>query len=81
MPGDSELQGLDSLEAMQMKSRALFAIPIGLSLAGFAAAAGYSQQNLVSDGAVSAAHVDPDDLRRCNAGDHQQCEDSAQQGG
>ena len=60
MPGDSELQGLDSLEAMQMKSRALFAIPIGLSLAGFAAAAGYSQQNLVSDGAVSAAHVDPD---------------------
>ena len=43
-----------------MKSRALFAIPIGLSLAGFAAAAGYSQQNLVSDGAVSAAHVDPD---------------------
>jgi len=58
--GDSELQGLDLLEAMQMKLRVLFAIPIGLSLAGLAAAAGYSQQNLVSDGAVPAAHLDPD---------------------
>src|SRR3954470_10282216 len=45
---------------MQMNWRTLFAIPIGLSLAGLATAAGYSQQNLVSDGAVPAAHLDPD---------------------
>jgi len=45
---------------MQTKLRVLFAIPIGLSLAGPAAAAGYSQQNLVSDVAGSATHLDPD---------------------